>query len=121
MYKRQGGALPIDAVATAILDLSFLAPAAGFTALAALTSWILDRAWNSHQNHRGTSILTLAYAALPMASFALRYLAHPMEIASVPTAELAAATGLGILSSILVWLLIYLLGYRRDTLEGDHS
>ncbi len=116
-----GGALPIDAAATAILDLSFLAPAAGFAALAALTSWVLDRAWNSHQNHRGTGILTLAYAALPIASFVLRYLAHPMEIASVPTAELAAAVGLGSLSSILVWLLIYLLGYRRDTLEGDRS
>lgn len=116
-----GGSLPIDAAAAALFDPSFFVPATGFSALAALTSWVLDRTWSSYQNSRGTSIVTLAYAVLPIASFVLRYLAHPMEIASVPTVELAAAAGLGILSSILIWLFTYLLGYKRDTLEGDRS
>lgn len=115
------GALPVEAAASSLFDLSFLIPAAGLSATAALASWVLGRTWTSHQEHRGTRIVALVYALLPIASFALRYLAHPMEIDGARMTDLAAAAGLGILSSILIWLFVYLLGYKRDTLEGDRS
>lgn len=116
-----GGALASADAALALLDPAFLVPAIAFSTLAAGASWMFDRAWDSYQDDRGNGPATAVYAVLPFASMALRYLAHPMEIASVPTLEIALATGLGALSSIIVWICVYLLGYRREQTEGDRS
>lgn len=116
-----GGNLPFGATLQALLTPSFLVPAAGFSALAAGASWVLDRTWEAHQDSRPTGLLTALYLLLPVASVALRYLAQPMEIAAVPAIEVAAAAGLGCLSSIIVWICMFSLGYRRETTEGDRS
>lgn len=116
-----GGNLPFGATLQALLTPSFLVPAAGFSALAAGASRVLDRTWEAHQDSRPTGLLTALYLLLPVASVALRYLAQPMEIAAVPAIEVAAAAGLGCLSSIIVWICMFSLGYRRETTEGDRS
>lgn len=116
-----GGALTSSAAAVSLFDPGFLLSCAGFAACSALASAILNRTWQNYQNGRGTSMSTLAYILLPAASLALRFSAHPMEITSVPSLEIAQATGIGALSSILVWLCVYSLGYKRDEPEGDRS
>ena len=115
------GALASGDALLGLLEPSFLIPAIAFSACAAAASWALDRAWDSYQNNGRTGSATAVYVTLPILSIALRYLAHPMEIASVPTLEVAIATGLGALSSIIVWICVYLLGYKRDYVEGGRS
>lgn len=115
------GALPLDAAAHALFSLEFLIPAVGFSAGAASASWMLERACQARQDSRPTSLTTILYLLFPAVSVALRYLAQPMEIAGVPPFEIAAALGLGCLSSIIVWICVYLLGYKREAPEGDHS
>lgn len=115
------GALPLGATAQALFSPSFLVPAAGFTAIAAAASWALDRACEARRDSRSTVLPTALYLLVPIASGALRYLAQPMEIAAVPPIEVAAAVGAGCLSSILIWICTFALGYRRETPEGDRS
>lgn len=115
------GALPLGAAAQALLSPSFLVPAAGFTAIAAAASWALDRACEARRDSRSTVLPTALYLLVPIASGTLRYLAQPMEIAAVPPIEVAAAVGAGCLSSILIWICTFALGYRRETPEGDRS
>ena len=115
------GALPLGAAAQALLSPSFLVPAAGFTAIAAAASWALERACETRRDSRPTALPTALYLLVPIASGALRYLAQPMEIAAVPPIEVAAAVGAGCLSSILIWICTFALGYRRETPEGDRS
>ena len=90
-------------------------------AAAAGAGWMLERICQARQDSRSTSLTTILYLLLPVVSVALRYLAQPMEIASVPPLEVAEAVGLGCLSSIIVWICVYLLGYKRETPEGDRS
>ena len=116
-----GGALPLDMAARALFSLEFLIPAAGFSAAAAGAGWMLERICQARQDSRSTSLTTILYLLLPVVSVALRYLAQPMEIASVPPLEVAEAVGLGCPSSIIVWICVYLLGYKRKTPEGDRS
>lgn len=116
-----GGAPPLDMAARALFSLEFLIPAAGFSAAAAGAGWMLERICQARQDSRSTSLTTILYLLLPVVSVALRYLAQPMEIASVPPLEVAEAVGLGCLSSIIVWICVYLLGYKRETPEGDRS
>ncbi len=115
------GALPLGVTAQALFSPSFLVPAAGFTAIAAAASWALDRACEARRDSRSTVLPTALYLLVPIASGALRYLAQPMEIAAVPPIEVAAAVGAGCLSSILIWICTFALGYRRETPEGDRS
>ena len=115
------GALPLGAAAQALFSPSFLVPAAGFTAIAAAASWALDRACEARRDSRSTVLPTALYLLVPIASGTLRYLAQPMEIAAVPPIEVAAAVGAGCLSSILIWICTFALGYRRETPEGDRS
>lgn len=115
------GMLAAGTAAVALLDASFIVPALVLTALAALAALAFDRAWLAYEDGRKTTVLAAVYAALPIAAMALRYLAHPMEIASVSTAEVALATTLGALSSIIAWMCVYSLGYKRDHMEGGRS
>lgn len=116
-----GGALPATSAIAALATPSFLVPALGFSGAAAGASLLLDRAWQSHLDSRGTGAATLVYLLIPIVSIGLCYLAHPMEIAGVDATQLAVAGGLGCLSSIIVWICMYALGYRRETTEGDRS
>lgn len=115
------GALPLGTAAQALFSPSFLVPAAGFTAIAAAASWALERACEARRDSRQTVLPTALYLLVPITSGALRYLARPMEIAAVPPIEVAAAVGAGCLSSILIWICTFALGYRRETPEGDRS
>ena len=116
-----GGVLgAVDALA-ALATPALLAPAAVTALIAAATSWVLSRTWEARREGRGTGLLTALYLLIPLCSFAGCYLAHPMEIASVAPADAAVALGLGGLSSILVWICVFALGYRRDFSEGDRS
>lgn len=115
------GSLPASAACMALASPAFLMPAVAWSALAAGASWALDQTWTAHQNGRNTPLLTAAYLLFPIAALGLRYLAQPMEIAGAPAVGTVAAAGLGCLSSIIVWICVYALGYRRETPEGDRS
>ena len=117
----QAGTLgSLDAL-MALATPAFLIPAAGAVLIAAGTSWALTRTWVNRQEGRPAYPLTALYLLIPLCAVACRYLAHPMEISAVAPADAAVALGLGGLSSILVWLCIFALGYKRDFSEGDRS
>ena len=116
-----GGALPAGNAVAALFNLGFLIPAIGFTAAATGASWLLDRAWQSYLDSRPASSAIAVYLLIPIISMGFFYLAHPMEITGPNAAGLVAAGGLGCLSSIIVWICMYALGYRRETPEGDRS
>lgn len=110
----------VDALA-ALASPSLIVPAAASAFIAAAASWALDRAWEARKEGRETHLLTALYLLIPLCALASFYLADPMEITTVAPADAAAALGLGCLSSILVWICIFALGYRRDDSEGDRS
>lgn len=119
-HLRAGTLGSLDAL-MALATPEFLVPAAGAILIAAGTSWALTRTWENRQKGRPAYPLTVLYLLIPLCAVACRYLAHPMEISAVPPADAAVALGLGGLSSILVWLCIFALGYKRDFSEGDRS
>lgn len=119
-HLRAGTLGSLDAL-MALATPAFLVPAAGAVLIAAGTSWALTRTWENRQKGCPTYPLTVLYLLIPLCAVACRYLAHPMEISAVPPADAAVALGLGGLSSILVWLCILALGYKRDFSEGDRS
>lgn len=119
-HLRAGTMGSLDAL-MALATPAFLVPAAGAVLIAAGTSWALTRTWVNRQKGRPAYPLTVLYLLIPLCAVACRYLAHPMEISAVPPADAAVALGLGGLSSILVWLCIFALGYKRDFSEGDRS
>lgn len=117
----RGGALTaVDALST-LATPALIAPAAVAAVVAAATSWALSRAWEARREGRGEHVLTALYLLIPLCSLVGFYLADPMEIAAVSPVDAAVALGLGGLSSILVWICIFALGYRRDFSEGDRS
>ena len=119
-HLRAGTLGSLDAL-MALATPAFLVPAASAVLIAAGTSWALTRTWVNRQKGRPAYPLTVLYLLIPLCAVACRYLAHPMEISAVPPADAAVALGLGGLSSILVWLCIFALGYKRDFSEGDRS
>lgn len=115
------GTLGLGAAARALVQPGFIVPALGLTALAAGASWLLGRACDDRLDGGSGRASIPLFALMPLAAVGLRYLALRMEIATLPAADLAAAAGLGCLSSILVGICLYTLGYRRETPEGDRS
>lgn len=114
------GQLPIDVAFAALASPDTLMAIAGAAALSAGISLAHRLAWNRYQDSLGTGAFALAYA-LPLAvSPALLCLAHPMEIASLSTAQVLTAGASGGLSSIIVWICAYTLGYKHVP-EGDRS
>lgn len=109
-----GGFLPVETAIVALLEPGFILPALGLSALGAIASKLLDLTWEARRDSRPPISLSLLYLLFPIASVILRYLAQPMEIAGVPPVEVAAALGVGCLSSIIVWIGIFALGYRRE-------
>lgn len=119
-HLRAGTLGSLDAL-MALATPAFLVPAAGAALIAAGTSWALTRTWEDRLEGRRAYPLVALYLLIPLCGLACRHLAHPMEIGAVAPADAAVALGLGCLSSILVWLCIFALGYKRDFSEGDRS
>lgn len=114
------GWLPVGEALAAIADPETLVAIAGSAALAAGISFLHRFAWNRYRDSYGSGAFALVYALPLVISPVLLCLAHPMEIASLPTAQVLTAAASGGLSSIIVWICAYTLGYKHVP-EGDHS
>ncbi len=114
------GWLPVGEALAAIAAPETLVAIAGSAALAAAISLLHRFAWNRYRDSYGSGAFALVYALPLVISPVLLCLAHPMEIASLPTAQILTAAASGGLSSIIVWICAYTLGYKHVP-EGDHS
>lgn len=115
-----GGALPIGSAAMAVAQPAVLASLVLGAAAAWGTAWLLDRAWLRHLDEREPRLVVALAGACPAAaSVTSAFLALPMEITGASSVELATAGGVGCLSSIIVWICVFALGYRKEQVEGD--
>ena len=119
--QASAGNLPVAAAVGALANPTLWLGVVVLALTAAAVSTVLARTWRSYQDARGTGLAALAYTTPLIMVVLLRCLANPMEIASLPTMTIAAAIGLGGLSSIIVWICVYAFGYRKDLAEDDHS
>ena len=115
-----GGALPFHALVEALASPALAVTALGLAGLSAALSIVLGRAWDRYRDDGSTGAFLLAYALPLPCCAALPCLVNPMEIAALPIGLVATALGTGALSSILIWICAFTLGYRKDP-EGDHS
>ena len=115
-----GGALPFHALVEALASPALAVTALGLSGLSAALSFVLGRAWDRYRDDGSTGAFLLAYALPLPCCAALPCLVNPMEIAALPIGLVATALGTGALSSILIWICAFTLGYRKDP-EGDHS
>ena len=115
-----GGALPFHALVEALASPALAVTALGLSGLSAALSIVLGRAWDRYRDDGSTGAFLLAYALPLPCCAALPCLVNPMEIAALPIGLVATALGTGALSSILIWICAFTLGYRKDP-EGDHS
>ena len=115
-----GGVLGLSSVAVALGDALLLAAIVLVSATAAATSLLLNaHAKRAEQGSNLAAIVAIAVAGIGSAvSFCL---AHHMEIASLASPVVAKAAVAGILSSIIVGICLYLLGYQRTYTESDLS
>lgn len=115
-----GGVLGLSNVAVALGDALLLAAIVLVSATAAATSLLLNaHAERAEQGSNLAAIVAIAVAGIGSAvSFCL---AHHMEIASLASPVVAKAAVAGILSSIIVGICLYLLGYQRTYTESDLS
>ena len=112
--------LGLGNVAAALGDAFLWAAFALIAAAAAATSLLLNaHAKRAEQGSNLAAIVAIAVAGIGSAvSFCL---AHHMEIASLAGTVVAKAAVAGILSSIIVGICLYLLGYQRTYTESDLS
>ena len=115
-----GGALPFHALVEALASPALAVTALGLSGLSAALSFVLGRAWDRYRDDGSTGAFLLAYALPLPCCAALPCLVNPMEIAALPIGLVATALGTGALSSILIWICAFTLGYRKDP-EGDRS
>lgn len=115
-----GGVLGLSNVVAALGDALLLAAIVLVAAIAAATSLLLNaHAKRAEQGSNLAAIVAIAVAGIGSAvSFCL---AHHMEIASLAGPVVAKAAVTGILSSIIVGICLYLLGYQRTYTESDLS
>ena len=117
----QAGRLGIwDALATLAAPAPWVS-AIGLGALAAALSALIS--WAGRHLEEGSGMAALAAPiALPlMVAPLLAWLVNPMEIPSSSPMPTAMGAGVGCLSSIIVWICVYSLGYGKDPSEGDRS
>lgn len=108
--------------AVAVLSLAHPELAAGTVVLAlaaVATSAALARHEQNKRSARSDIMLVLGGIIPGIMVVLLLWLANPMENALVTTYNIAIALGAGCLSSIIIFVCVYALGYRRDTPEGD--
>ena len=115
-----GGVLGLGNVAAALGDPLLWAAFVLVAATAAASSALLNaHAKRVDQGSNLAAIATIAVTGIGCA--AASCLAHHMEIASLAAAVIAKAAVAGILSSIIVGICLYLLGYQRTYTESDLS
>ena len=100
-------------LAQGLLDVSFIVPVLICAAGAAGLSYLLDRGWSNYQKQGSRLLFLLAEACPVVLAMGILCLAHPMEIASLRPENTANAFGAGIVSSIIVWIDMYLFGYEH--------
>ena len=115
-----GGFLDAGTAVRALLAPEALAGIAGATALAVIVSFLLERAWAGYQETSSALGYAAACASALVLSAAALCLAHPMEITSPSVVQLATGAAVAALSSIIVGICVFSLGYRKDP-EGDRS
>ena len=115
-----GGVLGLGNVAAALGD-PLLWTAFGLIAATAAASSALLNA-HAKRADQGSNLAAIAAIAVTgIGCAAASCLAHHMEIASLAAAVVAKAAVAGILSSIIVGICLYLLGYQRTYTESDLS
>lgn len=114
-----GGSLPIGDAAAAFADPHVIAGIAVASACAAAVSAISGILWSRHRDGRGAAPGAAVAAAAGIMVVLQLCLANPMENTSSQTLPFAAALGMGALSSIIWFICIYLMGYRKESSEGD--
>ena len=115
-----GGVLGLGNVAAALGD-PLLWAAFGLAAATAAASSALLNAHAKRANQGSNLAAIAAIAVTGIGCAAASCLAHHMEIASLAAAVIAKAAIAGILSSIIVGICLYLLGYQRTYTESDLS
>ena len=105
----------------ALADPPFLLGVTACCLASAVAARLVDRARAVREGTRPPAWLLAACGLMLLAGCALPALAHPMEIASLSTAQVACAVAAGAASSILIWLYVHLFGYRNDRPECDRS
>lgn len=108
-----GGSLDAATLAPGLIDMAFIAPLLICGAGAAGLSRLLDRGWSNYEEQDSRLLFYVACACPLLLATVLLCLAHPMEIASLPPENIAYAVGAGIVSSIIVWIDMYLFGYEH--------
>ena len=114
-----GGALETGPAFASLADPPFLIGVVLVAAAAAATSAALGRHAQNMLDARGSTMFGAACAAMGIMVVLLLALANPMEIAGGSTTYIAEILGAGTLSSIIIGMCVYLMGYRRNLSEGD--
>ena len=115
-----GGVLGLGNVAAALGDpLLWVAFVLVATTAAASSALLNAHAKRADQGSNLAAIAAIAVTGIGCA--AASCLAHHMEIASLAAAVVAKAAVAGTLSSIIVGICLYLLGYQRTYTESDLS
>ena len=115
-----GGVLGLGNVAAALGDPLLWAAFVLVAATAAASSALLNA--HAKRANQGSNLAAIAAIAVTgIGCAAASCLAHHMEIASLAAAVVAKAAVAGTLSSIIVGICLYLLGYQRTYTESDLS
>ena len=115
------GVLTIGTAASALASPAFLLQAALAAGGAAAVARLLGRGWKRYRDSQGTGDLMAAVVAAAAAGVLASGLANPMEIASLTVTAALGAASAGLISSIIVGICLYLLGYEKEPSEGDRS
>lgn len=116
-----GGELGGGAAAGALADPGYLMGCALAALAAAATSLLLARLWRNMRDSRGRALLVPACAVPGFMVVLLLSVANPVKISSSEAYPFALALAIGALSSIIVFICTYLLGYRKELSEGDRT
>lgn len=114
-----GGVLGAGEALAAFADFHVIAGIALATATAAAVSALCGIFWDRYQGGGGKGALAGAYACAGFMVVLQLCLANPVENASSQTLPFAVALAVGALSSIILFICMYLLGYRKESAEGD--
>ena len=115
-----GGVLGLGNVAAALGDPLLWVAFVLVAATAAASSALLNA--HAKRADQGSNLAAIAAIAVTgIGCAAASCLAHHMEIASLAAAVIAKAAVAGTLSSIIVGICLYLLGYQRTYTESDLS
>ena len=117
----RGGVLGLTDIPAALGDAGLIAGIALASGASALASLLLERHARRAAEDGGNVFAVLAVAVAGAGGALTMCLAHHMEIASLQPSAAASAAAAGILSSILLGICLFLLGYQRTQTESDLS